>query len=106
MAAERSIEVHALHWRGVDIEITFERNWLQMPRSEERRVAHLTVTAKSPERAPLPITETGFRSHFLHPDDVAEAGGPEAYVAVWLDHIAQSREWIAYEQASRQLSLF
>lgn len=106
MTAERSIEVHALHWRGVDTEITFERNWLQMPRSEEGRVAHLTVTARSPERAPLPITETGFRSHFLHPEKVAEAGGPVAYVATWLDQMARSREWIAYEKSSRQLSLF
>lgn len=106
MTAARIVETHALLWRGVELQITFEPNWLQMPRSEERRVAHLTVTARLPERARLPITETGYRSHFLHPNEVADASGPVAYVEAWLNHMAGSREWIAYEQASRQLSLF
>ncbi|HEV7228603.1 hypothetical protein [Brevundimonas sp.] len=106
MEAERSIEVHALHWRGVDLEITFEESWLGMAPSRAYATAHLTVTATSPERAKLPITETGFRSHFIRAEDVAEVGGPVAYVTAWLDHMARSREWIAYEQASRQLSLF
>lgn len=102
MTAERSIEVHALHWRGVDIEITFERHWLGIP----RRIAdaHLTVTAKG--RRPLPITETGYRSHFLAADEIDTAGGPVAYVATWLDTMSRSQEWITFEQASRQLSLF
>ena len=102
MAAKRSIEVHALHWRGVNLEITFERHWLGI----ERHIAdaHLTVTARG--RQPLPITETGYRSHFLAADEIDSAGGPVAYIAIWLDTMARSQEWIAYEQASRQLSLF
>lgn len=104
MTAERSIEVHALHWRGVDIEITFERNWLSIARSDEQAVAHLTVTAKRREN--LPITETGYRSHFLHPSEVAAEGGPTGYVTAWLDCMARSAEWLALEQSSRQLSLF
>lgn len=27
---------------------------------------HIEVSTIEPERAPLPITETGYRSHFLH----------------------------------------
>jgi len=101
MAAERSIEVHALHWRGVDIEITFERHWLGI----ERHIAdaHLTITAAG--RQPLPITETGYRSHFLAADEIDNEGGPVAYVAAWLDTMARSQEWIAYWLASRQLLL-
>ena len=106
MSAERSIEIHALLWRGVEIEITYEASWLGMDPSREFATAHLTVTAKSPERARLPITETGYRSHFIQAEEIAEAGGPVAYVTEWLDHMARSREWIAYEQSSRQLSLF
>lgn len=106
MAAERIIEIDALLWQGVVIEITFEENWLHQPRSPERAVAHLTVTTVTPKRTPLPITETGYRSHFLHPSEVTEAGGAVAYVRAWLDDMAQSREWKTYEQASRQLSLF
>lgn len=106
MAAERNIEVHALHWRGVDIEITFERHWLGIDPSRFGATAHLTMTAKTPDRARLPITETGYRSHFLAAEGTDAAGGPVAYVEAWLDHMARSREWTAYEQASRQLSLF
>lgn len=106
MTAERSIEVHALHWRGVDIEITFERDWLSIAREHDLATAHLTVTAIQPKRAPLPITETGYRSHFLHFEEVDQAGGPTAYVETWLNDMARSREWLAYETVSRQLSLF
>ncbi|MDI1328330.1 MAG: hypothetical protein PSV23_16180 [Brevundimonas sp.] len=106
MTAERSIEVHALHWRGVDIEITFERDWLSIAREHDLAASHLTVTALQPKRARLPITETGYRSHFLHFEDVDQAGGPATYVEAWLDQMAQSREWIDYEESSRQLSLF
>lgn len=106
MTAERSIEVHALHWRGVDIEITFERDWLSIAREHDLAASHLTVTAIQPKRAPLPITETGYRSHFLHFEDIDEAGGPVGYVQAWLDSMARSREWLDHEGASRQLSLF
>jgi hypothetical protein len=106
MTAERSIEVHALHWRGVDIEITFERDWLSIAREHDLAAAHLTVTAILPKRAPLPITESGYRSHFLHFEEVDQAGGPTAYVETWLNDMARSREWLAYETVGRQLSLF
>ncbi|WP_292026299.1 hypothetical protein [Brevundimonas sp. UBA2416] len=106
MTAERSIEVHALHWRGVDFEITFERDWLSIVRVHDLAASHLTVTTLQPKRAPLPITETGYRSQFLHAIDVDAAGGPVAYVEAWLRAMGQSREWLAYEQNSRQLSLF
>lgn len=105
MTAERSIEVHALHWRGVDIAITFERNWLSIARGHSLAASHLTVTAIRPKRAPLPITQTGYRSRFLHFDEVDQAGGAVAYVEAWLDHYAKSREWIAVELASRQYLL-
>lgn len=106
MSDVRSIEVHALHWRGVDIEITFEPKWLGIDRAADRCIAHLTLTATKPERAPLPVTETGYLSHFIHPSEVEAAGGPIDYLRSWLDYMAQSRDWVAWEQQSRQLSLF
>ena len=36
MSGERHIEVHALHWRGVDIEITFEPQWLGIEMRERQ----------------------------------------------------------------------
>lgn len=66
----------------------------------------MTVTSVAPERAKLPITETGYRSHFLSKGVVEAAGGPTACVTAWLDEAAKSKAWQRHEAESRQLSLF
>jgi uncharacterized membrane-anchored protein len=53
----------------------------------------LEVRVIEPERAPLPITDTGYRSHFLLAGIVEEAGGPAAYVRCWLDEAARHPRW-------------
>ena len=68
--------------------------------------SHLEIEVKSPEGAPLPVTETGYRSHFLSPGLVEEAGGPIAYVGVWLEEEAKSAAWLRAEARWRQLDLF
>ena len=98
--SSRDIEIHHATWRGIGIEIRFERNWLGSPPSEYHP-SHLEVCAVMPERAPLPITETGYRSHFLHPDPLDEAGGPVAFVLAWLDAAAGDKSWQEREAAAR-----
>ncbi|MGX5774989.1 hypothetical protein ACWKW0_09380 [Methylorubrum zatmanii] len=63
---------------------------------------HLEIRTIEPERAPLPITETGYRSHFLHGSELKEHGGALPFVLAWLEHAARTQAW----QTSRQLSLF
>ena len=60
---------------------------------------------RSPKGAPLPITETGFRSAFLDRDAIAAAGGVVDYVRAWLDREAASKAWTVVEQKWRQLEL-
>ncbi len=67
-------------------------------------MAHLTIEAV--ERQRLPITETGFRSHFTAAANIEAFGGVEQFVMEWLNHEAQSEEWKSYWKESRQLSLF
>ncbi len=69
-------------------------------------MAHLEIKTINPDRAPLPFTETGYRSHFIHPVEIEHEGGPEAYARAWLDYAAQSPEWIAKQEAAKQMSLF
>lgn len=97
----RSIETFGLLWQGIALVIRYEVRWLD---TEATNVAHLEVESEG--RVRLPITETGYRSHFVPASEVAEAGGPVAYATAWLDDMAQSREWVRYAEASRQLSLF
>lgn len=90
MTASRNIEVHALHWQGVDLEVTFERNWLNIER--DQAAAHLSVTSTAPGRAPLPITETGYRSHVVQAIESMRRAPPLAYVEASLRAMGQSRE--------------
>ena len=103
----RGIVTETLVWRGITVSVSYEVDWLGSgARGSAFAASHLQVEAIEPERAKLPITETGYRSHFLAPGTVEETGGPAAYVAAWLDHDAQTADWRRYEAESRQLTLF
>lgn len=95
-----------IDWQGITLSVTYEPSWLGVARAPDRAVAHLQVQAINPERAPLPITETGYRSCFLHPSHVEAAGGPVPFVIGWLDAEAASPQWRDHSDRFRQLSLF
>ena len=67
---------------------------------------HVEIEVVSPKGAPLPITATGYRSHFLGADELTAAGGPIAYLIAWLDREARSKYWSKTEFAWRQGDLF
>ena len=80
----RDIETHRTTWQGIEIEISFERNWLGSPPSDYHP-SHLEIRSVNPPKAELPITETGYLSHFLQPEELDQAGGPVAYFIAALD---------------------
>jgi len=102
---KEQIDTYDIVWAGIAIRVSFERNWLGSPPSEFHP-SHLQIKAVSPERAPLPITETGYLSHFVAAEDIDAAGGPVSYALAWLDEAAKSPEWRKAVAASKQLSLF
>jgi len=67
-------------------------------------LSHLEV--RSVNQRKLPITETGYRSHFTSKKEVDTFGGAEPYVLTWLNQEAQSKEWQDYILSSQQLTLF
>ncbi len=87
-------------WRGVRLRIEYEENYL------DGFLSHLSLHVLEPFAAPLPVTETGYRSHFVDHGSVEACGGPAAFVQAWLDHEAPSEEWSVKEIESRQMSLF
>ena len=93
----RSITTETLDWHGFFVQVTFER---------QRFVDHIQIETLEPQRAPLPITETGYRSHFIAKGIVEDAGGPSAYVLAWLNDSATGKGWYEIEAGLRQLSLF
>lgn len=55
----------------------------------------------------MPITETGYRSHFRQPGTIeAHGGNVIGQVMAWLDEEAANPAWRAHVDASRQLRLF
>lgn len=67
---------------------------------------HLGIHAVRPEGTKLPISETGYRSHYGAAGSVAAVGGPVAAVRMILDEAALSPEWQEYVASQRQASLF
>lgn len=90
-------------WSRIQIVIRYEANWLN---TDCFMAAHIQVESVVPMREPLPITETGYRSHFTSPEVIEDHGGPVAFVLAWLDAESQSPAWKQAEAARRQLSLF
>ena len=100
MEKERHIITTQTDWQGIALSVSYEAEWL----GAGAITAHLQVHAD--DNLPLPITSTGYRSHFLHRSEVDQMGGPVAYVLAWLDQEAMGREWQDRQERNRQGSLF
>ncbi|MAU12869.1 MAG: hypothetical protein CL607_23820 [Anaerolineaceae bacterium] len=92
-----------LTWQGITIAITYKPEAFKSFREHYgTALAHLDIRA----REPLPITSTGYCSHYLAQDDVNSSGGPVAYVQQWLDHAATDSDWQLMQSQHQQLPLF
>ncbi len=100
----RDIQSFLVTWQGIYLMIRYEPAFLNM--NGPYAHAHLQIESLQPKRAPLPVTETGYRSHFTHAANVEEQGGPVAYALAWLDEAASTSAWRHQTDAARQLSLF
>lgn len=98
-------EEHFVSWRNIRLEIRHCRNWL--PTAEAPFVTqHIEI--RSQDKRLLPITETGYRSHFINGADalVEFDHDPVAFVLWWLDEAAKEPGWKQREFDDRQGSLF
>jgi hypothetical protein len=98
MTSSSTVTAKTLVWRGTLIQIHYETEWLG------GLTAYFTIKALEPARAALPITDAGYRSHFIDGEIVEDAGGPAAYVDAWLERAA-TRRWKIEADAARQYSL-
>jgi hypothetical protein len=97
---EQQPQTYRFTWQGIGIEAVY---W---PRYNPI-IAHLEIRSISPERAPLPITSTGYLSHFHEPGTIEAKGGDViAQLTAWLDEEAAKPDWRAHVEANRQGKLF
>jgi hypothetical protein len=78
-------------WRGIVIEILYRAPFVHF--YEEHPIAYLEIRSITPDRAPLPITKTGYVSRVVQGVYIEAKGGPVAYVEAWLEHKAKSGKW-------------
>ena len=67
---------------------------------------HLQIESIDPEKAPLPITGTGYLSHFISPIALANAGGPVAFVTAWIERETKGKAWTKAAAKKAQGDLF
>jgi hypothetical protein len=98
-----SIETYKLVWNNIEITIAYNPDrWKSYREVYGSGLGHLQIDSA----APLPITSTGFYSDYIRADIIEEWGGPVEYVMAWIVQAASSPEWQAYQEQSRQLTLF
>ena len=86
-----------IDWRGVAISISYHRHqWSTFDHIEVNVIGDGII----------PITETGYRSHFTSREAVEDHGGTGAFAIAWLNHEAQGEAWQRRVEQSKQLSLF
>lgn len=97
-------QTYQAQWQGIGLEIRHCPRWLCS--SGELITQHVEV--RSVDKVPLPITNTGYRSHFMHgAEALAEFDDdPVAFIVWLLDEAAKSKEWQQRVEADRQFELF
>ena len=98
--ADTQPETHRFQWQCIEIEATYTPlKW--------GVIALLEIRSVHPERARLPISDTGYLSHFHIPGTIeAHGGNVAAQVIAWPDEAATSLDWQRYIEASQQGELF
>ena len=82
-------------WLSVEILITFTPNYLAS-------YDHLTIQSINPQKHPLPITETGYRSHFAPHGEMQAQGDLVETVCTMLDCAAERGDWKQQLNQQRQ----
>lgn len=86
-------------WLTIHILITFRPHYFS-------DYDHLEIRSIEPENHPLPITETGYRSHFEPHGEIERLGGPVAVARIMLDTAAHTTLWKQWMKQLQQPSLF
>ena len=85
-----------LEWEGVAIAV------VHTPQAFSGPFDHIELRAEEI----LPVTETGYRSHFIHPEQLALFGDIPTFVTDWLNEWAKDPKWHERKFQSQQMEPF
>ena len=74
-------------WQGIKINVIRTQEYFS---SFDYNLSHLEV--RSDKQEALPMTATGYFSHFCDPEAVESYGGPKEYLLAWLEEAWSSEE--------------
>ena len=103
---KRKITTHGVPWthpitgKPRRLELTHTRDYLHEGSD------HLEIRSIKPGRAPHPLSESSYRSHFMEAAELKAAGGAVRFVTDWLEREARSKAFVQAEQKRLQGSLF
>jgi len=90
-------------WEGITININYVENYSRaFEKSYNEKLSHIEIMADEE----LPITETGYKSIFIHHSNLMRWGGVEKYIIEELEHAAKSEVWRFKQESKNQLCLF
>lgn len=92
--------VEKFTWQGIEMSATHSLNYISAGWS------HIELRVVKPKGRPVPITDTGYLSHFIDEADLKAAGGPVAFFRAWLDREAGSKVYRKALARWQQLDLF
>lgn len=97
-ALEVTYQEFEINWCNIPVTIRHCPSWLSD--SVGLTVQHIVV--QSANRVPLPITNTGYRSHFLNGEEALMEynNDPVAFVTAWLESAAKEKQWLDQQQMS------
>ncbi len=92
-------------WRGINITVRYNSDYFKSThKTSNFRLAHLEVVTEN--KAPLPFTASGYRSHFTDASEIGQYDTPVDFVKVWLEATAKSKQWKKQCNRNNQLTLF
>jgi len=95
----RFTRVHWFTWRYLRCKVTETSNY---------RIAGwalLQLQTIAPRDTPCPLTHTGYLAHGIDMEELADAGGTEAFMTAWLDQEAATTRYQQIEDCWRHSDL-
>ena len=88
-AANKRTSTERFNWNDVVLSVRHQPDYVS------KGWDHIELRVVAPTGAILPITETGYLSHFLTAADLKAAGGPKAFFQAWLERELKTKKWRA-----------
>lgn len=86
-------------WHDIKIKILFNESGCGYPIME-----HIEIRTENKQK--LPITDTGYLSHFVPWTIIEPYGDAVGFIKAWLDDASTKKSWQKHVKNSRQLTLF